>query len=145
MQVNPRTILNRWTLPVLLLPLLVGCCTSVIGDAVSIAKRAVPAADDVAVILLEPNPKPNGSYYPKTQIVRKDSHMVVWVTEGDSLQVEWKPPKPLGVEITCVKFLCYTKAPFHNVNEHDKFGFKATIQCKGKDPVTIDPIIEIVF
>jgi len=141
MRVNPRTILNRWTLPALLFPLLVGCCTSVIGDAVSVAKTAVPAAKDVAVILLEPNK----TYYPETQIVRMRSHMVVWVTEADSLQVVFKAPKPPGVDIKCVKFLCYTTAPFDNVNEHDKFGFTATLQCKGKPPVTIDPIIEIVF
>jgi hypothetical protein len=145
MRVNPRGFLNRWTLLVALFPLLVGCCTSVIGNAVAAVKSQVPNAKDVAVILLEPD----GKYYPDTQIVRIKEHMVVWITEADSLQVVFKSPKPVGVDIRCSPnapgFLCYTTAPFDNVPEHQKFGFTATIQCKGKAPVKIDPVIEIVY
>lgn len=147
---NPfGSFLNRWTLPVLAIcPFLTGCCTQMFGNAIEFVRTQAPQAKDVAVILLEPN----GKYYPDRLYVKNQIHMIVWITEADSLEVQFKEPKP-PVPVKCsrdirdqFKFLCFTAAPF-NLNPSDPrvYKYKATIRCKGKDPVTIDPEVEIVF
>ena len=126
----------------LLLPV-VGCCSQPFGKAIQFAKDQVKAPD-VAVILLEPNK----TYYPDRLIVRKQSHLVVWIAEADELKVEFKDPSQTGgVKAICppeLPFLCYSSAPF-NLAPGTVIKYKATIRCKGKEAVTIDPEVEIVF
>jgi len=145
MRHSVRSILNRWTLGILLLcPFLTGCCTQVFGKAIKSVRGQVPTATDVAVILLEPDK----SYFPDRLIVRKKAHMVVWIAEADELKIEFKDPSQTGgVVAKCpaeTPFLCYASAPF-DLPDHTVIKYRATIRCKGKDPVTIDPEVEIVF
>jgi hypothetical protein len=146
MRIAVRSILNRWTLLVLfLLPLLVGCCTQMFETAIEFAKSQGTGATDVAIILLEPDRK----YYPDRLLVKNKVHMIVWIAEADRLSVSFKDPKPPGVDVKCstdFKFLCYTTTPFKlSPGDPNRFKYTATVQCKGKDPVTIDPEVEIVF
>jgi hypothetical protein len=150
MRYTVGTILKRWTLPILVLcPFLTGCCTQMFGKAIQFAKGQAPGATDVAVILLEPDK----TYYPDRLYVKNRAHMVVWIAEADMLTVQFKNPKPAGVDVKCSKdvsnkfqFLCFTTAPFAlKEGDQNVFKYTATIQCKGKDPVRIDPEVEIVF
>jgi hypothetical protein len=138
------SILKRM-LPVLVLcPFLTGCCTQMFGKAIKKVRNQAPGATDVAVILLEPDK----TYYPERLIVRNKAHMVVWIAEADELKVEFKDPSQTGGVVTkCppeIPFLCYSSAPF-DLPQGTVIKYKATLRCKGKDPVTIDPEVEIVF
>lgn len=143
-------ILSRWTVLVLVLcPFAAGCCTQMFGTAIKYVKGQVGEATDVAVILLEPDK----TYFPDRLLVKNKEHMIVWIAEADSLTVDFKEPKPVGVTVKCSKdisnqfqFLCFTSAPFKlNPGDNNKFKYTATLKCKGRDPVTIDPEVEIVF
>ena len=146
MRITVRSILNRHILlvPFLLTPL-VGCCSQPLGRAIESVRSQATGATDVAVILLEPDRK----YYPDRLFVKNNIHMIVWIAEADTLSVSFKDPKPPGVEVKCskdFKFICFTTGPFKlSPGDPYKFKYSATIQRQGKEPVTIDPEVEIVF
>ena len=135
-----RSVLGGWGLlvPLLLLPL-AGCCTSPLGSAIQTVKNQLKASD-VALILLDTDM----SRFPDTLIVRSKVHVVVWIAEADELQIEFKDPTQTGgvKNAPCSKNLCYF-GPF-DLPSGTQVKYKATLKCKSKDPVVIDPMVEIV-
>jgi len=84
----------------------------------------------------------DGHVFPERLIVRKNLHYVVWIGDGDTLDIKFKDPTDLPVP-ECKDAVCWV-SQIGRESGPDGFPYKGTIQTGPTPPVVFDPRLEVV-
>lgn len=116
--------------------LMTGC--SPFGDALKQAKNILPAGGDVAFAAVSED----GHVYPKTLIVRKNVHAIVWVADSDKLTITFTQTPP-PVSVTCQGPICWAATPPSVESGAPGWGYGGTVGTGGSAK-PLDPRLEVV-
>jgi hypothetical protein len=118
------------------LALLTGC--SPFGQALKQAGKILPAGGDVAFAVVSED----GRVYPKTLIVRKGVHAIVWVADSDKLTITFSQTPP-PVTVTCSGPICWASAPPATESGQPGYAYEGRVGSGSKEK-PLDPRLEVV-
>ena len=118
------------------LVLMTGC--SPFGDALKQAKDILPPGGDVAFAAVSQD----GHVYPKTLIVRKNVHAIVWVADSDKLAITFAQTPP-PVAVTCSGPICWAATPPAVDAPAPGWAYGGTVGS-GTSAKALDPRLEVV-
>jgi len=85
----------------------------------------------------------DGHVFPEQLVAKKDIHWVVWIGDGDSLDIQFKGASP-KFETKCDGPICWTTAPPNVLSPAgNPFPYGGTITVGG-NPIPFDPRLEVV-
>jgi hypothetical protein len=119
------------------LPALFASC-SPLGEALKQAKDILPPGGEVAFVAISDK----GEVYPKTLIVRKGVHAIVWVADSDALKVTFAQTPP-PVNVTCAGPICWAPTPPTTASGTPGFEYVGSVGIGSKEK-PLDPRLEVV-
>ena len=120
-----------------LIPALFVSC-SPLGKGLKQAEQILPPGGEVAFAVVGED----GKVWPKTLIVRKGVHAIVWLADSDALQIQFAQTPP-PVNVTCSGPICWAPTPPATESGTPGFEYGGTVG-KGSNARPLDPRLEVV-